>query len=244
LLEHTDLVFTGGFSLFEAKRHHHANAHPFPSGVDVEHFRPARGHLSEPIDQRTIPHPRLGFYGVIDERLDMKLLADVAALRPEWQIVLVGPVVKVDPASLPRSQNLHYLGGKQYAELPSYLAHWDVAIMPFALNQATRFISPTKTPEYLAGGKPVVSTPISDVVRQYGQTDSVLIAQTAPDFVAAVEHALHLGREPARWLPAVDDMLARASWKDIWTRMSGLIDEKCRESEVEPVSLSRVAQWA
>jgi UDP-galactopyranose mutase len=225
LLDRSDIVFTGGFSLHEAKRHQHNNVHPFPSGVDVAHFRPARGRLAEPADQRGIPHPRLGFYGVIDERLDTELLAQLAVLRPEWQIVLVGPTVKVDPAALPQAPNIHYLGGKSYADLPSYLSGWDVALMPFARNEATRFISPTKTPEYLAGGKPVVSTPITDVVRQYGQTKAVRIAGCPTSFAAAVTDALRLAGERGEWLAEADEILATTSWDDIWSRMAALIEE-------------------
>src|SRR4051812_16867999 len=140
LLNSADIVFRGGFSLYEAKRHQHNNVHPFPSGVDFAHFRPARQRLPDPSDQRDIPQPRLGFYGVIDERLDISLVAELAAARPDWQVVLVGPVVKIDPALLPQAANIHYLGGKQYRDLPAYLANWNVALMPFARNDATRFI--------------------------------------------------------------------------------------------------------
>ena len=121
---------------------------------------------------------------------DQGLLAAVADLRPDTHFVLIGPVAKIDPAGLPRRPNIHYLGGKSYAELPGYLAHWDVALMPFAINEATRFISPTKTPEYLAAGRPVVSTPITDVVRQYGAMHGVWIAETAADFASATDAAL------------------------------------------------------
>jgi len=224
LLARASVVFTGGFSLYEAKRRQHQNAHPFPSGVDVAHFRPARQSLPEPSDQQSIPHPRLGFYGVIDERLDQPLLAELAALRPDWQIILIGPVAKVDPTALPQAANIHYLGSKPYDALPAYLSGWDVALMPFARNDATRFISPTKTPEYLAAGRPVVSTPIVDVVRHYGHAKGVRIAATAPEFAAAVEEALHLAREPDRWRDEVDDLLAAAGWDSIWERMAALIE--------------------
>jgi UDP-galactopyranose mutase len=243
LLDRSDIVFTGGFSLYEAKRHQHNNVHPFPSGVDVAHFRPARSRLAEPADQRGIPHPRLGFYGVIDERLDTELLAQLAVLRPEWQIVLVGPTVKVDPAALPQAPNIHYLGGKSYADLPSYLSGWDVALMPFARNEATRFISPTKTPEYLAGGKPVVSTPITDVVRQYGQTKAVRIAGCPTSFAAAVTDALRLAGERGEWLAEADEILATTSWNDIWSRMAALIEEVA-ESKGGVHGEQARAQWA
>ena len=146
--------------------------------------------------RRRLPRPRLGFYGVIDERLDIELIAAVAAMRPEWQLVMVGPVVKIDPAVLPRRANIHWLGPKLYEELPLYLAGWDVALMPFARNESTRFISPTKTPEYLAAGRPVVSTPITDVVRSYGEAGLARIAETPEDFVVQCEAALRDARQP------------------------------------------------
>jgi glycosyltransferase involved in cell wall biosynthesis len=161
LLARADLVFTGGYSIWEAKRQLHANVHAFPSSVDIAHFAAAREPQADPPDQAAIGRPRLGFYGVIDERFDIQLLEQVATLRPDWQFVMVGPVVKIDPATLPQQANIHYLGSKTYEQLPQYLAGWDVALMPFAMNESTRFISPTKTPEYLAGGCPVVSTPLS-----------------------------------------------------------------------------------
>ena len=177
LLRRADVVFTGGHSIYEAKRDRHRNIHPFPSSVDTAHFAAARSARTAPADQLAIKGPILGYYGVIDERIDLKLIANVAAARPDWSLVLVGPLAKLDPADLPRAPNIHYLGRKDYAELPAYVSGWDVALMPFALNEATRFISPTKTPEYLAAGRPVVSTPITDVVRHYGDMDGVVIAE-------------------------------------------------------------------
>jgi UDP-galactopyranose mutase len=155
LLDQADIVFTGGHSLYEAKRDRHANIHPFPSSVDVAHFAAARSAGNEPADQAALPRPRFGFYGVVDERMDLNLLDTLAAARPDWSIVIVGPVVKISEDELPRRANLHYLGGRDYAALPDYLRGWDVALMPFAINESTRFISPTKTPEYLAAGRPV-----------------------------------------------------------------------------------------
>jgi UDP-galactopyranose mutase len=224
LLAKADIVFTGGMSLYEAKRARHANVHAFPSAVDAEHFGRARAALSNPPDQEAIGHPRLGFCGVIDERLDRELVAAVARLRPDWQLILVGPVVKVDPASLPQAPNIHYLGAKPYEELPAYIANWDVTVMPFALNAATRFISPTKTPEYLAGGKPVVSTPITDVVRGWGHLEAVRIASTPEQFVAETEAALALSSGRGTWLEAVDHALAKISWDRTWADMAALVE--------------------
>ncbi|WP_248730301.1 MULTISPECIES: glycosyltransferase family 1 protein [Halomonadaceae] len=219
LLARADVVFTGGVSLYEAKREFHDNVHPFPSSVDVGHFAQARQPLPDPDDQAGIAYPRLGFYGVIDERLDISLLDEMARLRPDWQFVLVGPVVKIDPATLPRHSNIHYLGGKTYDELPYYLAGWDVALMPFALNESTRFISPTKTPEYLAGGRPVVSTPITDVVRTYAQSGVVRIARTTAEFISAVEAALDDTQHPERVLAIADQVLQDTSWNSTWKLM-------------------------
>jgi UDP-galactopyranose mutase len=225
LLARTDLVFTGGMSLYEAKRACHPNVHAFPSAVDAEHFGKARARLPDPLDQTEIPRPRLGFFGVIDERLDRELLAAVARLRPDWHLVIVGPVVKIDPASLPQAANIHYLGGKSYGDLPAYIANWNVALMPFARNAATRFISPTKTPEYLAGGKPVVSTPVIDVVRRWGHLDAVGIAETPTDFVAKSCAALALPASGRSWLDAVDRELADISWDRTWAQMATLVAE-------------------
>jgi UDP-galactopyranose mutase len=229
LLERADLVFTGGQSLYEAKRERHPAVYAFPSSIEAEHFGKARRPQPEPADQAAIPRPRLGYFGVIDERIDLDLVAAVADARPDWQLVMVGPVVKIDPASLPRRSNLHYPGMKAYDDLPSYLAGWDVALMPFAQNESTRFISPTKTPEYLAGGRPVVSTPVRDVVRPYGELDLVEIAGEPAAFVAAVERALTRwaegGTEREDWLQRVDEFLARSSWGRTWRGMADLIEE-------------------
>ncbi|MDE2486289.1 MAG: UDP-galactopyranose mutase [Alphaproteobacteria bacterium] len=220
LMGDADVVFTGGYSLWEAKRDRHPNIHPFPSSVDRAHFAKARVLRGEPADQAALPWPRLGFYGVVDERMDLDLLAALADARPEWSIVILGPVVKIAPEALPKRPNLHYLGGKDYEELPRYLAGWDVALMPFAINESTRFISPTKTPEYLAGGRPVVSTPIVDVARHYGELEAVKIAATPEAFVEACDEALALSRLRGDWLKAVDTTLAALSWDETFGRMN------------------------
>jgi UDP-galactopyranose mutase len=218
LLMRADLVLTGGRSLYEAKRTLHANVYECPSSVDVPHFALARGPLPEPEDQQAIPTPRIGFFGVLDERLDRALLHDVAARCPGWHFVLVGPVTKIDPHDLPSLPNIHYLGPKAYADLPRYIAGWHVAMLPFARNEATRFISPTKTPEYLAAGKPVVSTPIPDVVRPYGEQGFARIAETPELFIEAIRNAL--GDLPAEWLPRADAFLAGNSWDATWARIT------------------------
>jgi UDP-galactopyranose mutase len=226
LLGLADLVFTGGPSLYEAKRTQHHNVHLFPSSIDAHHFGQARQPQPEPADQAPIPHPRLGYFGVIDERVDLALVAQLAASRPDWHMVLVGPVVKIDPATLPQAANLHYLGQKPYEQLPQYLSGWDVALMPFAHNEATRFISPTKTPEYLAGGRPVVSTSIRDVVRPYGERRLVRIADTANATAAAIEVILDEPDEVRRaWLARVDEFLKDNSWDRTWAEMDSLLEQ-------------------
>ncbi|WP_107963728.1 UDP-galactopyranose mutase [Sphingomonas sp. PP-CE-3G-477] len=235
LLTRADLVFTGGYSLYEAKRGRHRDVHAFPSAVDVAHFAQARTGNIEPEDQRHISGPKLGFFGVIDERIDLALLDAVAAERPDWSFVMIGPVVKIDPAHLPRRANIHWLGGRDYDELPAYLSGWDVALMPFAINAATRFISPTKTPEYLAGGLPVVSTPIVDVIRHYGDAAAVAIAADAPAFVTACEAALALPRQ-GEWRDEADRLLATQSWDRTQTAMATEIDRILSEDKYAPAS--------
>lgn len=225
-----DLVFTGGYSLYEAKRDIHPSVHAFPSSVDTKHFATARGDIQEPADQAVLKGKRLGFFGVIDERIDLDLIAAVADRRPDWTIVMVGPVVKIDEASLPRRSNIAYLGGKDYADLPAYASGWDVALMPFAINAATKFISPTKTPEYLAAGLPVVSTPIKDVIRHYGEIDAVAIASTADEFVAACESLLAFDRSAdAPWRVEADELLSKLSWNSVVNDMRLLIEQKRAE---------------
>ena len=242
LLDSADLVFTGGFSLYEAKKSRHPAVHPFPSSVDRAHFAQARGELEEPVDQKLSSRPRFGFYGVVDERMDLELIARVADAHPDWSLIIVGPVVKIDTAELPVRANIHYLGGKKYEELPAYLGGWDVALMPFAINDSTKFISPTKTPEYLAGGRPVVSTPITDVIRHYGDLDGVFIAGRPEDFVAACEQALALSRE-GEWLSQVDLKLANLSWDITFARMSGLIAETIEAESLQPVTATATRRY-
>jgi UDP-galactopyranose mutase len=238
LLQRADVVFTGGQSLYEAKRGAHPNVHAFPSSVDVKHFAQARGRIADPADQAPIPRPRLGFFGVIDERFDIDLIRGAAAARPDWQFVVLGPVVKIDPAMLPRAANIHYLGSKSYEALPSYIASWDVALLPFARNEATRFISPTKTPEYLAAGKPVVSTSIRDVVRPYGQLGLARIADTVPAFVDACEAAFAENAE-AR-LRDADAFLRQTSWDGTWAQMRRLVDAAAADAAAAHTTTSTV----
>jgi UDP-galactopyranose mutase len=154
--------------------------------------------------------------------MDITLLGEIADLKPEWSFIMIGPVVKIDEADLPRAENIYYLGGKSYEELPGYIAGWDVAMMPFAMNESTRFISPTKTPEYLAAGRPVVSTPIRDVVRPYGNEGLVHIAESPEEFVAAIQSALDEDADDRR--RRVDEFLKNMSWDGTFDAMADLID--------------------
>ena len=217
LLDRADLVFCGGRSLYEAKRERHPRVFCFPSSIDAAHFGKARAPQPDPADQGGIPRPRVGFFGVVDERMDLGLVRALAGRRPDWRFVMIGPVVKIAPESLPRLPNLHWLGGKPYAELPAYLSGWDAGFMPFAQNESTRFISPTKTPEFLAAGLPVVSTPIADVVSDWGGGGLVDIAGDAPAFADALGRALD--RPRAEWLRDVDRRLAEISWDRTWGEM-------------------------
>ncbi|MBD2183145.1 glycosyltransferase family 1 protein [Aerosakkonema funiforme] len=232
LFRRADIVFTGGQTLYEAKRDRHPNIYAFPSSIDRTHFAKARNITQEPADQIDIPHPRLGFFGVIDERMDIELLDGIAQACPDWHLVILGPVVKIDPAVLPQYANIHYLGGKSYQELPTYIAGWDVAMLPFARNESTRFISPTKTPEYLAAGKPVVSTSIRDVVRPYGENGLVEIADTVADFVDAIRRVIARNPQESGWLDRVDTFLSQTSWDSTWGRMMQLIEETISTANV------------
>jgi len=241
LFQHVDLVFTGGQTLFEAKRNQHPAVYPFPSSIDVAHFGRARVATIDPLDQTSIPHPRLGFFGVIDERFDVELLDSIATTRPDWHFVMIGPVVKIDPKSLPKHPNIHYLGPKKYEVLPEYLAGWDVALLLFARNESTQFISPTKTPEYLAAGKPIISTSIRDVVRPYGELELVHIADTTADFLLAAEEVLADSGANDTWLAQVDDFLSGMSWDKTWAQMSLLLEQVIRANRSRNASTISVA---
>ena len=222
LLKRAEIVFTGGPSLYNAKKDRHPNVHCFPSSVDVRHFSQALDRANAHPAHRDIPGPRLGFYGVIDERFDTELIGRVAQAHPQWQIVLVGPVVKIDPASLPRHDNIHYLGQQPYEALPQLLAGWDVCLMPFAMNESTKFISPTKSLEYMAAELPIVSTPVRDVVDLH--SDVVAIAHTPEEFIAACEAALLISMEEREaMMQKMRDKLTRTSWDSTALTMRDLM---------------------
>ncbi|MFI5071880.1 MAG: glycosyltransferase family 1 protein [Terriglobales bacterium] len=223
LLKSANVVFTGGYSLFETKRSLHSNVYPFPSSIDLSHFAQARYQDVEPHDQSSIPTKRIGYCGVIDERMDLDLVREIADSRRDWNIVMIGPVVKIRESELPRAANIHYLGMKKYDELPAYISGWDAAILPFARNESTRFISPTKTPEYLAAGRPVVSTSIADVIRPYGTMGLVHIADDPKEFIGALENAM--AEDHGQRIRQVDAFLSRNSWSRTWRRMAELVED-------------------
>jgi UDP-galactopyranose mutase len=241
LMARADMVFCGGRSLYEARRGRHRDIQCLPSGVDIEHFARDAAATREPHDQCDLPRPRLGFYGVIDERMDLDLLAELARRRPNWAFVMIGPVVKISPDDLPRAPNIHWLGSRDYAQLPDYAVHWDVALMPFACNASTRFISPTKTPEYMASGLPVVSTPIKDVVDTYGALASIRIAEDAAGFAAACEDLLGAtGENRAAWRGEAADCLADKSWKGLADRIAQQLNDKLIDRQVTHIMQSRL----
>ena len=231
LLGEADVVFTGGYELWTRKSRQHENVHFFGCGVEYNHFAKAQLPETEiPADVKDIPHPILGWFGVIDERMDYPLLAHIANARPDWHLVMVGPVVKVDPASLPQAPNIHWVGQRDYSVLPSYCKAFDICMMSFAINEATEFINPTKALEYLATGRPVISTPVRDVVRQY--TEFVDIAQTPEEFVSLAEKALAT-KDQARIERGIE-RAKQCSWESTVAQMQELID-KAIETNEEPV---------
>jgi glycosyltransferase involved in cell wall biosynthesis len=240
LFRSADVVFTGGRSLYNAKRERHPNVHCFPSSVDATHFRPK---LQDHALQVRLPHPRLGYCGVIDERIDLDLVAGIATARPHWQVVMVGPTAKIDPASLPQRPNIHWLGQQGYDELPAFINGWDVCLLPFALNDSTRFISPTKTLEYMACGKPSVSTAIRDVVEPYGHV--VPIRADAAGFVEACESILaRTPQQQVEHAQALREIIARTSWDLTAEAMGDLVAkaEAARKARRLPAVASIAAE--
>jgi glycosyltransferase involved in cell wall biosynthesis len=238
LFRKADLIFTGGHSLYQHKKSQHHNIHPFPSSIDQDHFSLSRTITEDPDDQAHIPHPRFGFFGVIDERMNMELVREVAERMPDWNFILLGPFAKIDPDQVPKLKNIHYLGQKTYNQLPTYLSGWDVAMMPFALNEATRFISPTKTPEFLAGGKPVISTSIRDVVEPYGKLGLVNIADTGDEFIEAGKKILS-GADEGSWWVDVDKFLSGNSWDKTWANMKKIMETTMKANQISKSDKTR-----
>lgn len=186
LMSHADIIFTNVQSLFESKKQHHPNVHLFPGSVDKTHFNKA-WNSSTPEDIAHIQSPIVGYYGIIDEQIDFSLLQETALKLPNVSFVMIGPRM-IDEEHLPKEANIHFLEMKSYDELPNYLKAFDIAMMPFVLNDATKYISPTKTLEYMAAGKPIISTKTTDVVRDYRRC--VSLVENADEFSNAITFLL------------------------------------------------------
>lgn len=219
LMSQADIVFTGGRALYESKNKRHANVHCFPSSVDRAHFEKAKGNISIPEDIKFISRPLVGYFGVIDERIDYELLQETAASLPNVSFVMIGPLAKVGEEDLPRKKNIHYLGMKSYGELPNYLKAFDIAMMPFALNDATKYISPTKTLEYMAAGVPIISTAVKDVVRHYDSCTYII--EDSEEFTQAVQEILYDKKDERE--KEFETILFKTSWNTTVKNMDDLI---------------------
>jgi glycosyltransferase involved in cell wall biosynthesis len=228
LLAQAQVVFTGGRKLYESKRRHNENCHFYGCGVEGEHFGKARSETTQiPPEISALPKPVFGYFGVIDERLDYDLIAELADINKDGSIVMIGPVLKVDPASLPHRPNLHWLGQRSYADLPNYCRGFDVCLMPFALNESTEFINPTKALEYMATGRPIVSTPVADVVTNFGAV--VGIAKKAGEFGELCLQAAQAPDDEA--LRRGFQMVGENSWETIVEKMENHIEQALRAAQ-------------
>ncbi|WP_051199977.1 glycosyltransferase [Flavobacterium subsaxonicum] len=225
LMANADVMFTGGKSLYESKMMHHDNVHCFPSSVDYDHFAQAQNGIALPQDIANIKGPIAGYFGVIDERINLDMLNDVALLKPDVSFVMIGPLAKIGEHDLPRQANIHYLGMKDYKELPGYLKAFSVALMPFALNDATKYISPTKSLEYMAAGKPIISTAIKDVVRDY--STCIMIVESADEFATAIDAAFSVAHN-AIIEQEYSNILKKTSWNATVEKMRALIKTAAR----------------
>jgi len=217
LLAAADIVYAGGKSLYDAKATNHHNVFCFPSSVDVGHFSNATAEKFKPFDLQRIGEPIIGYYGVIDERIDLDLIRKTAARKPEFAFVMIGPLCKIETSDLPQADNIYYLGMKTYDELPRYLHFFDFAMMPFALNEATRYISPTKTLEYMAANKPIISTKIKDVVRDF--SSCINLVSDEADFCNAIDNPV------SGFENAYREILEKTSWDNTVEKMSHIINK-------------------
>jgi UDP-galactopyranose mutase len=232
LLRRADIVFTGGNSLYNLKKQKHSNVFFFPSSIDKKHFQQARKINIQPEDQAVIQGRKAGYAGVIDERMDLDLLKAAAINCPDWQFIMIGPVVKINQDALPRLPNIHYLGMKDYDELPAYMSGWEYGLLPFALNDSTRFISPTKTPEYLAAGLRVISTPVRDVVNTYHGKDLISIADSSAELCENL-YQVYTEEQAIAWRKRVDDFLDENSWDATWKQMNQLMHKTFKYKPVK-----------
>lgn len=222
LITRSDLVFTNGKTLFEAKQNFHPEVYNFPSSIDKEHFMLARLELPEPADQEDILYPRLGLYGAIDECFDLDLLQALADRRPDWQFVLVGPVVGIDKDTLPEAENIHYLGEKPYEQMPSYISGWNAALLLVSTSKAAQAHVPTRTAEYLAAFKPMVATPVADIISPYYEMGLVNTADDVFAFESSIEEVLSYDKRK-EWKRSIDEFLKTHSWDVSWQQMRHLI---------------------
>jgi glycosyltransferase involved in cell wall biosynthesis len=227
LLSKSDIVFTGGKSLYSSKKEHHHNVYCFPSSVDRRHFEKAQNGIRVPEEMDSFTGIVVGYYGVVDERIDYDLLEKTAQMNPTVDFVLIGPFAKVNPENLPSLPNIHFLGMRNYEELPNYLKRFDIAMMPFAMNDATKFISPTKTLEYMAGGKSIISTPVYDVVRDYDK--HIEIVENAEQFTAAI-NKLICQHKVSQYLK-YQEILDRTSWDNTVNEMHNLMEQLVEENQ-------------
>jgi glycosyltransferase involved in cell wall biosynthesis len=220
LLTRADVVFTGGRKLWESKRQQNQNCHFYGCGVDIEHFGKARLEQTEiPEDLRSVRKPVLGFFGVVDERMDYELIAKLADANPEWSVVIIGPRTKVEESALPKRSNIHWLGGRDYSQLPNYCKGFDVCLMPFALNESTEYINPTKSLEYVATGRPIVSSAVADVVRNFGSV--VQIANSHQEFIELCQQTL--AKADDERVKRGLQMVGENSWESIVAKLEGHI---------------------
>jgi len=229
LLKRADVVFTGGRKLFEAKSEHNDNCHFYGCGVDCEHFGKALAQettvpedlaaITSPVAERT--KPILGYFGVVDERMDYELICRLADANRDWSVVMIGPTMKVDEATLPKRPNLHWLGQRSYQQLPAYCKGFDVCLMPFALNESTEFINPTKALEYMASGRMIVSTAVPDVVRNFGTV--IKIAKEHDQFIRLCREAVERPEPDA--IKRGSQMACENTWERIVSRMEEHVEE-------------------
>ena len=232
LLDKADIVFTGGRSLYEAKKYIHDNVYLFPSSIDTKHYAiNSKEYVNYSKSDSANVSKKIGYFGVIDERFDIPLLDEISKLKPEWNFIIVGPVVKISPDILPNRSNIFYTGQKTYEELPEIINSWDAAIIPFARNKSTEYISPTKVLEYLAAGKPVVSTSIRDIVMPYGVNNIVKIADEPGEFVKALESSFNC-KDDQEWKNKVNSLLEKTSWSKTWKEMENIIQESLTKSHI------------
>lgn len=237
LLRKADLALTGSSVQYEALKSTFPNLEFVPSSVDHDHFSQGRQSLVEPTDQVNLSHPRIGFYGVIDDRLNFELIEELAIKRPDWQFVLVGPVMEGDPEKLFHSKNVHVLGKKDYHELPLYLSGWDCAILPFRQSERTAYLSPTMALEFLSAGKPVVATPLPEIRTFLGDLGLVWTAETTEEFLRCIEDAL-ASRETREWSEEFEGLVTGKTWEETFLAIASL--EKDLKASQKGVRIQRI----